>query len=113
MAIAAAKARPYRMVSIKVSDICELARWLLQRAGIAVDEEFHAPLLHIFTTIPMGAGIGAPAIVTPDGLWIGKLGIIQAVDAHSRDELRFIRGQQAGAPKVAIGYMTRLLGRIR
>lgn len=83
MAIAAANARPYRMVSIHVSDICELARWLLQRAGIAVYEELHAPLLHIFTTIPMGAGIGAPAIVTPDGLWVGKLGIVKAVDAHS------------------------------
>lgn len=71
------------MVSIHVSDICELARWLLERAGIDVYEEFHAPLLHIFTTIPMGAGIGAPAIVTPDGLWTGKLGIVQAVDAHS------------------------------
>jgi glutathione S-transferase len=75
--------RPYRMVSIRVSDICEMARWLLQRAGIEVYEEFHAPLLHIFTTIPMGAGIGAPAIVTPDGLWKGKLGIVQGVDAHS------------------------------
>lgn len=83
MATATARARPYRMVSIHVSDICEMARWLVQRAGIDIYEELHAPLLHIFTTIPMGAGIGAPAIVTPDGLWTGKLGIVKAIDAHS------------------------------
>src|SRR5204863_8088639 len=83
MANAAANARPYRVVSIRVSAICELGRWLLERAGIEYYAEFHAPLLHIFTTIPMGAGIGAPAIVTPQGLWKGKLDITQAIDAHA------------------------------
>jgi glutathione S-transferase len=83
MATELESSQPYRMISIHVSDICELARWLLERADISFYEELHAPLLHIFASIPAGAGIQAPAIVTPHGVWSDKLGIITAVDARS------------------------------
>ena len=77
------KARPYRMISLHVSDICELTRWLLERAEIPFYEELHAPLFHIAASIPAGAGIEAPVVVAPTGPWFGKMGIIYAVDAHS------------------------------
>ena len=46
-------------------------------------EELHAPLLHVFTSLPMGAGVEAPVVVAPTGLWFGKMPLIIAIDAHS------------------------------
>lgn len=71
------------MVSIVVSQGCELARWLLQRAGIPFREEIHAPLLHVLATLRVRGGVEAPVVVTPDGVWTTLMGIMQPIDARS------------------------------
>ena len=51
------------IVSIKVSQGCEMARWLLQRAHLPFVEHFQAPLLHIIATRAAGGGNEAPVLV--------------------------------------------------
>lgn len=55
------------VVSIKVSQGCEMARWLLQRGGLPFVEHFQAPLLHILATRAAGGGIEAPVLVVDHG----------------------------------------------
>ena len=74
---------PYRVISIMVSQGCELVRWLLERAGLPFHEEFHAPLLHILATLRVHGGVEAPVIVTRNGAWTTLLGQIYAIDAHA------------------------------
>ncbi|HZK98863.1 MAG TPA: hypothetical protein VFC47_03095 [Caulobacteraceae bacterium] len=75
--------RPYRVISIVVSQGCELARWLLERAGLPFVEQFHAPLLHVLATTRVNGGVEAPVVVTPDGVWVTLMGIMEGIDAHS------------------------------
>lgn len=51
------------VVSIKVSQGCEMARWLLQRAGLPFVERLQAPLLHIIATRAAGGGNEAPVLI--------------------------------------------------
>jgi glutathione S-transferase len=72
-----------KMISIIVSDGCEMARWLLERAGLPFVEELHAPFLHVLATLRVGGGMEAPVIVTPQGVWTTLMGICEAIDARS------------------------------
>jgi glutathione S-transferase len=73
----------YRMISIEVSQGCELARWLLERAGLPFVEELHAPLLHVLATLCVHGGIEAPVIVTGTTSWQSTAGILAGIDAHA------------------------------
>jgi hypothetical protein len=76
-------AKPLRMISLKVSDLCELGRWLLERAGIDFYEEFHVPLLSMPATLLAGGGFEAPVLVRPgQPPWTAKMGMILGVDAY-------------------------------
>ena len=77
------EAQPYRMISIEVSQGCELARWLMQRVGLPFVEELHAPLLHVLATLRVCGGIEAPVIVARGTAWQTTTGIVDALDAHS------------------------------
>lgn len=72
------------IVSIKVSQGCEMARWLLQRANLTFVEHFQAPLLHVIATRAAGGGNEAPVLVVErDGsrTAYGTLpAIIEAID---------------------------------
>lgn len=76
-------APPYRMISIIVSQGCELARWLLQWTGLPFEEELHAPLLHVLATLRVGGGVEAPVMVTSDGVWTTLMGIMQPIDVRA------------------------------
>ena len=72
------------VVSIKVSQGCEMARWLLQRAHLPFVEHFQAPLLHILATRAAGGGNEAPVLVVESGGTKAAYGtlptIIEAID---------------------------------
>lgn len=72
-----------RMISIEVSQGCELARWLLQRARLPFVEELHAPLLHVIATLRAHGGTEAPVIVTPTTTWQSTPGFLAGLDAFS------------------------------
>ena len=55
------------MVSIPVSPYVELARWVLDRRGIAYVEEGHVPFLHLAAALLRGGGTEVPVLVTADG----------------------------------------------
>jgi glutathione S-transferase len=74
---------PLKMISIIVSDGCELARWLLQRAGLPFVEELHAPFLHMLATLRVRGGLEVPVVVTPTGVWTTLAGLAEAIDARS------------------------------
>jgi hypothetical protein len=75
--------KPLRMISLKVSDLCELGRWLVERAGIDFYEEFHAPLLSAPATLLAGGGFEPPVLVRPgQPPWTAKTGMINGVDAY-------------------------------
>lgn len=74
---------PYTMISITVSQGCELTRWLLERAGMPFREEIHAPLLHVLATLRVHGGVEAPVLVTPDGVCTTLIGIMQFIDARA------------------------------
>jgi glutathione S-transferase len=65
-----------------------MARWLLQRAGIAYVEEMHAPLLHVIATLSVNGGLEAPVIVTSTEIWRPLVGVINAIDAVSPEGRR-------------------------
>ena len=72
------------VVSIKVSQGCEMARWLLQRGGLSFVEEFQAPLLHVIATRAAGGGNEAPVLVIESAGVKAAFGtlptIIEAID---------------------------------
>lgn len=50
------------MVSIPVSPYVEVARWALERAGVAYHEQRHAPFLHLVAARRHGGGTDVPVI---------------------------------------------------
>jgi glutathione S-transferase len=52
-----------RLITIPFSHYCEKARWALEVAGIAYDEEGHLPVFHYVATMRAGAKRSVPALV--------------------------------------------------
>ena len=75
--MAAATRRLPRLITIPFSHYCERARWALDAAGIAYEEESSAPLLHMVNVALAGSGKGkadnassslsTPLLVLPSG----------------------------------------------
>jgi len=73
--------KPLRMISLAISDMCELGRWLFERAGIEFREERHVPLLNFPATLTF---LEPPILFWPGRRrWSSKLGLIVNVDANS------------------------------
>ena len=53
------------VVSIPVSPYVEVARWALERAGVAYQEEAHAPFLHLLAARRNGGGTSVPVVRAP------------------------------------------------
>jgi len=52
-----------RLITIPFSHYCEKARWALEVAGIAFEEEGHLPMFHYQATLRAGAGRTVPALI--------------------------------------------------
>jgi glutathione S-transferase len=55
------------LVTIPISHYCEKARWALDRAGVAYEEQRHLPALHRVAVRRAGGGLTAPVLVLDDG----------------------------------------------
>ncbi|MDQ3033227.1 MAG: glutathione S-transferase family protein [Myxococcota bacterium] len=56
-----------RLITIPFSHFCEKARWGLDRAGAAYDEEMHAPGFHLLATKARGRGRATPVWIDEHG----------------------------------------------
>jgi glutathione S-transferase len=56
-----------RLITIPISHYCEKARWALDRAGIAYEEEPHLQFAHIWHARRAGGGRTVPVLVTAEG----------------------------------------------
>lgn len=56
----------YRLISIRISPFCELARWVLERQGIPYRESCHAPLLSLPFTWAASRSLNVPVVLAPD-----------------------------------------------
>ena len=54
---------PVLLITIPFSHYCEKARWALERAGVAYEEEPHPPIVHYRATFSRGAGRTVPVLV--------------------------------------------------
>ena len=71
-----------RLVTIPFSHYCEKARWALDRAGIAYDEDGHLPLFHYLATRRAGAGRTVPVVVADGEVIADSTDIVAWADAH-------------------------------
>src|SRR5438876_11840430 len=58
----------YELTSVRISPFCELARWVLERAGIAYKESCHVPIWNVPFTRRAGGGVNVPVVKTPDAI---------------------------------------------
>ncbi len=71
-----------RLVSIGLSHYVDKARWALERAGVAYDEEPHAPLFHRRATRRAGGGRTVPILLTAEGALTDSTDILRWADAR-------------------------------
>ncbi|MGZ3423024.1 MAG: glutathione S-transferase family protein [Polyangiales bacterium] len=71
-----------KLITIPISHYCEKARWALERAGVAYDEEGHAPLLHWKATLPLHART-VPILVTTGSVLTESTDIVRWADART------------------------------
>ena len=69
-----------RLITIKASHYCEKARWALERAGIAYQEECHPPGFHILVARRTSGRRTVPVLVTDEGVLGDSSDILAWVD---------------------------------
>lgn len=75
---------PARLVTIPFSHFCEKARWALDRAGVAYQEEPWLPVLHYAGVRSAGGGRTVPVLVDGDVLVPDSTELLEYADAHRR-----------------------------
>jgi glutathione S-transferase len=83
------------LVTIGVSHYCEKARWALDRAGVAYDEEAHAPVFHFAFTLPRTRTRTAPILVTKTEHLTESRDIVLFADRHLSEEHRLFPAEPA------------------
>jgi glutathione S-transferase len=73
-----------RLITIPISHYCEKARWALERARVAYDEEGHAPLLHWRATFPLHTRT-VPILVTNGAVLTESTDIVRWADARTTE----------------------------
>ena len=79
--------RPH-MVSVGVSPYCELARWTMDRLGVAYTEEFHAPFLHRLATGRHRGGAVVPVLDLGERSLTDARQIVEHYETVAPPELR-------------------------
>lgn len=77
-----------RLLTLAASHYCEKARWGLERAGVAYEEECHAPGLHRMVVARHRAGITVPILLTGERRIGGSAAILEYADTIAPPELR-------------------------
>jgi glutathione S-transferase len=76
---------PYTLITIPPSHYCEKARWALDRAGMAFDEEPHPPGLHMRPCKKAGGRRTTPILITDLGTYPDSTDILHFVDSQTDD----------------------------
>src|SRR5688500_662790 len=71
-----------RLLTIPISHYCEKARWALDRAGIAYEEERHVQGVHQIVARRAGGGTTVPVLVTRDRVFTESEAILRFADEH-------------------------------
>jgi cytochrome P450/glutathione S-transferase len=77
-----------RMISIPVSPYCELARWALDRLGIAYFEECHAPVFHALSLRRYTTSSDVPVLLTGDAILINARQVVDYYESRSAQDRR-------------------------
>ena len=77
-----------RLVTIPISHYCEKARWALDRAGIAYEEERHVQGVHQIVARRVGGGTTVPVLLTGERVFTESEAILRFADEHVAPERR-------------------------
>ncbi|MDQ3739699.1 MAG: glutathione S-transferase [Actinomycetota bacterium] len=77
-----------RLISLPVSPYVELARWTLDRAGVAYEEEHHAPVFHVLATRRAGGTGVVPVLDLGDESLTDARQVVQRYDPLPDEEGR-------------------------
>jgi glutathione S-transferase len=77
-----------RLVTIGISHYCEKARWALDRAALACDEDACAPVLHVPSVWAAGGRRSTPVLVDGDRVIADSTDILDHVHTHPRARWR-------------------------
>jgi cytochrome P450 len=85
----------YVIVSARVSPVLELTRWLFERHRIPYDEEVHAPLLHVPSTLWRRGSVEVPVVVSAAQTWTGARETLHGLDSRLREGERLFGDEPA------------------
>jgi glutathione S-transferase len=77
-----------RLLTIPISHYCEKARWALDRAGIAYEEERHIQGVHQIVARRAGGGTTVPVLLTGDRVLTESAAILRYADDRMAPERR-------------------------
>ena len=77
-----------RLLTIPISHFCEKARWALERAGLAYDEERHVQGVHQVVSRRAGGSGTLPVLITDDGVFSESEDILRHADLALEPEQR-------------------------
>lgn len=83
------------LVTIPISHYCEKARWALDRADIAFEEQPHLPAVHRFAVRRAGGGLTVPVLVCDDRVLADSADIVAWADEHLPESERLRTGDPA------------------
>ena len=89
-----------RLLTIPISHYCEKARWALDRAGIAYEEERHVQGVHQVVARRAGGGTTVPVLVTGDRVLRESEDILRYADEHLPPERRLFPDDPAERSEV-------------
>ncbi len=84
-----------RLLTIPISHFCEKARWALERAGLAYDEERHVQGVHRLVSRRAGGAGTLPVLVTHDGVFSESEDIVRYADAALDPDQRLFPSEPA------------------
>jgi glutathione S-transferase len=91
-----------RLITIPISHFCEKARWALDRARVAYDEQPHVQFVHIWHAKRAGGGRTVPVFVTASGDVLAESAdILRWADAQVEPGRRLYPDGETGAQAAA------------
>jgi hypothetical protein len=105
----------FKLISIRISPFCELARWVLERQGIPYREECHAPILSLPFTWMADRSLNVPVILAPDSTLDVK-DFLDYIDARARATDKILpldAGERQEAERMIVSLLTGLAITVR
>ena len=98
----------HRLISVPVSPVAEMARWIFELYDISYAEEAHAPVQHLSSVYGGRVGYEIPVVITPECTWTGAREFLINFDAKSPPGRRLL-GEDESERAVNMTMIDRLL----